>query len=197
MYYSLRGEVVHMSAGVAVIECGGVGYKCLTTINTQKNLNIGSEAKLYTHLNVREDAMELFGFSTQEELSAFRTLISVSGVGPKVGLAILTALSPQQISMAVATEDVKTITLAQGVGKKLAQRIILELKDKFKLDAQQEIKSGKVSAQTYSSGNVAKAVEALSVLGYSAADVSPFISTLDPSLPVEQLIGETLKLMGR
>ncbi len=197
MYYSLRGEVVHMSAGVAVIECGGVGYKCLTTINTQKNLNIGSEAKLYTHLNVREDAMELFGFSTQEELSAFRTLISVSGVGPKVGLAILTALSPQQISMAVATEDVKTITLAQGVGKKLAQRIILELKDKFKLDAQQEIKSGKVSAQTYSSGNVPKAVEALSVLGYSAADVSPFISTLDPSLPVEQLIGETLKLMGR
>jgi Holliday junction DNA helicase RuvA len=99
--------------------------------------------------------------------------------------------------MAVATEDVKTITLAQGVGKKLAQRIILELKDKFKLDAQQEIKSGKVSAQTYSSGNVPKAVEALSVLGYSAADVSPFISTLDPSLPVEQLIGETLKLMGR
>lgn len=197
MYYSLRGEVVHMSAGFAVIECGGVGYKCLTTINTQKNLNIGSEAKLYTHLNVREDAMELFGFSTQEELSAFRTLISVSGVGPKVGLAILTALSPQQISMAVATEDVKTITLAQGVGKKLAQRIILELKDKFKLDAQQEIKSGKVSAQTYSSGNVPKAVEALSVLGYSAADVSPFISTLDPSLPVEQLIGETLKLMGR
>ncbi|MEE3333120.1 MAG: Holliday junction branch migration protein RuvA [Ruminococcus sp.] len=197
MYYSLRGEVVHMSAGVAVIECGGVGYKCFTTINTQKNLNIGSEAKLYTHLNVREDAMELFGFSTQEELSAFRTLISVSGVGPKVGLAILTALSPQQISMAVATEDVKTITLAQGVGKKLAQRIILELKDKFKLDAQQEIKSGKVSAQTYSSGNVPKAVEALSVLGYSAADVSPFISTLDPSLPVEQLIGETLKLMGR
>lgn len=197
MYYSLRGEVVHMSAGVAVIECGGVGYKCLTTINTQKNLNIGSEAKLYTHLNVREDAMELFGFSTQEELSAFRTLISVSGVGPKVGLAILTALSPQQISMAVATEDVKTITLAQGVGKKLAQRIILELKDKFKLDAQQEIKSGKVSAQTYSSGNVPKAVEALSVLGYSAADVSPFISTLDPSMPVEQLIGETLKLMGR
>jgi Holliday junction DNA helicase RuvA len=186
-----------MSAGVAVIECGGVGYKCLTTINTQKNLNIGSEAKLYTHLNVREDAMELFGFLTQEELSAFRTLISVSGVGPKVGLAILTALSPQQISMAVATEDVKTITLAQGVGKKLAQRIILELKDKFKLDAQQEIKSGKVSAQTYSSGNVPKAVEALSVLGYSAADVSPFISTLDPSLPVEQLIGETLKLMGR
>ncbi|MBQ5398256.1 MAG: Holliday junction branch migration protein RuvA [Ruminococcus sp.] len=197
MYYSLRGEVIHIGAGVAVIECGGVGYKCLTTINTQKNLSVGSESKLFTHLNVREDAMELYGFSTQEELSAFKTLIGVSGVGPKVGLAILSALSPQQISMAVATGDVKTITLAQGVGKKLAQRIILELKDKFKLTDERELVSGVASAAAYSTGNVQKAIEALGVLGYSSADVSPFISTLDSSLPVEKLIGETLKLMGR
>lgn len=197
MYYSLRGEVIDLSAGIAVIECGGVGYKCFTTINTQKNLTVGSEAKLYTHLNVREDAMELFGFSSREELNAFKTLIGVSGVGPKVGLAILSALSPQQISMAVATGDVKTITLAQGVGKKLAQRIILELKDKFKLTSGDAPVSGGAAPAAYSSGNVPKAIEALGVLGYSAADVSPFIAKLDPSLPVEQLIGETLKMMGR
>ena len=197
MYYSVRGEVIHLSAGVAVVECGGVGYKCLTTMNTQKNLRIGDEAMLFTHLNVREDAMELFGFSTQEELATFKTLIGVSGVGPKVALAILSALTPQQISMAVATGDVKTITLAQGVGKKLAQRIILELKDKFKLGDGEIVSQGSGTVQAVDTGNIAKAIEALGVLGYSAADVSPFITTLDSSLPVEKLIGETLKMMGR
>jgi Holliday junction DNA helicase RuvA len=110
---------------------------------------------------------------------------------------ILSTFSSDEFNQAILSEDVNRLKSVKGLGVKSAQRLILELKDKFKLDAQQEIKSGKVSAQTYSSGNVPKAVEALSVLGYSAADVSPFISTLDPSLPVEQLIGETLKLMGR
>ena len=198
MYYSLRGEVIHVGPGIAVIECGGVGYKCQTTMNTQKNLHIGSEAKLYTYLSVRDDAMELFGFYTQEELSAYKLLIGVSGVGPKAGLAVLSALTPQQVGLAVASGDVKSITLAQGVGKKLAQRIILELKDKFSLgisDADAVIPAG--TAAPVSTGNVSKAVEALGVLGCSPSDVAPFISTLDPSLPVEKLIGETLKLMGR
>lgn len=197
MYYSVRGEVIHLENGIAVIECGGVGYKCQTTVNTQKNLRLGDEAKLYTYLNVREDAMELFGFYTQEELSAYKTLIGVSGVGPKVGLAILSALSPSRISLAIASGDVKTITLAQGVGKKLAQRIILELKDKFNIGADDD--SSAVSANTVNvtAGNVPKAIEALTVLGYSSSDVAPFISTLDENLPVERLIGETLKLMGR
>lgn len=195
MYYSVRGEVIHLENGIAVIECGGVGYKCQTTMNTQKNLTIGEEAKLYTYLNVREDAMELFGFYTREELSAYKTLIGVSGVGPKVGLAILSALSPNQIAMAVASGDVKTITLAQGVGKKLAQRIILELKDKFNIgvDSESPVTGNTVNV---TSGNVPKAIEALGVLGYSSSDVAPFIQTLDSSLPVERLIGETLKLMG-
>ncbi len=197
MYYSVRGEVISLAPGIAVVECAGVGYRCQTTINTQKNLAIGTEARLYTYLNVREDAMELFGFGTQEELSAFKTLIGVSGVGPKVGLAILSALSPQQISLAIASGDVKTITLAQGVGKKLAQRIILELKDKFNLGSSEQIAPGGAPASGYSTGNVPKAIEALGVLGYSSADVAPFISTLDSTLPVEQLIGETLKLMGK
>ena len=196
MYYSVRGNVIHIGQNIAVVECGGVGYKCQTTINTLKNLKLNAEAKLYTYLNVREDAMELFGFYTEEELSAFKTLIGVSGVGPKVGIAILSVLSPQQIALAIASDDLKSITMAPGVGKKLAQRIVLELKDKFKINTNSEsmIKGAKTTAAV---GNIPKAIEALSVLGYTAADVSPFISTLDPNLPVEQLIGETLKLMGR
>ena len=142
--------------------------------------------------------MELFGFYSEEELNAYKTLIGVSGVGPKVGLAILSAMSPQQLSLAIASGDVKTITLAQGVGKKLAQRLILELKDKFNFGSSEDFSaSGSGQVVTVSAGNVPKAIEALSVLGYSSADVSPFISTLDPTLPVEQLIGETLKMMGR
>ena len=196
MYYSVRGNVIHLGQNIAVVECGGVGYKCQTTINTLKNLKLNAEAKLYTYLNVREDAMELFGFYTEEELSAFKTLIGVSGVGPKVGIAILSVLSPQQIALAIASDDLKSITMAPGVGKKLAQRIVLELKDKFKINTNSEsvIKGAKTTAAV---GNIPKAIEALSVLGYTAADVSPFISTLDPNLPVEQLIGETLKIMGR
>ena len=198
MYYSLRGNIIHLGQNVAVIECAGVGYKCQTTINTLKNLKLNTEAKLYTHLNVREDAMELFGFYTEEELAAFKTLIGVSGVGPKVGLAILSVLTPQQISIAIASEDLKAITMAPGVGKKLAQRIVLELKDKFKITGENaaavNVSTGVAAVVN---GNVPKAVEALSVLGYTSTDVAPFISTLDPSLPVEKLIGETLKLMGR
>lgn len=196
MYYSVRGNVIHLGQNIAVVECGGVGYKCQTTINTLKNIKLNSEAKLYTYLNVREDAMELFGFYTEEELSAFKTLIGVSGVGPKVGIAILSVLSPQQIALAIASDDLKSITMAPGVGKKLAQRIVLELKDKFNINTSTEsaVKGTKAVANV---GNISKAIEALSVLGYSSADVSPFISTLDPNLPVEQLIGETLKLMGR
>ena len=197
MYYSVRGEVTNLGPGIAVIECGGVGYKCFTTINTQKNLSIGSEAKLYTYLSVREDAMELFGFYTEEEKNAYMNLIGVSGVGPKVGLAILSALTPSQVSMAIASGDIKTITMAQGVGKKLAQRIVLELKDKFNFGSDVELSVNGAVAAPAVSGNVPKAIEALSVLGYSSSDVAPFISTLDPEQPVEKLIGETLKLMGR
>ncbi len=198
MYYSVRGQVIHLEHNVAVIECGGVGYKCQTTINTQKNLKLNTETKLFTYLNVREDAMELFGFGTEMELSAFKTLISVSGVGPKVGLAILSVLTPQQISLAIASNDLKSITMAPGVGKKLAQRIVIELKDKFSLTSGNDasVQGGIASANT-SVGNVPKAIEALSVLGYSSSDVAPFITTLDTNLPVEKLIGETLKLMGR
>ena len=199
MFYSVRGKLIYMDATTAVVECGGVGYNCQTTMNTLKTLRLGDEVTLYTHLNVREDAMELFGFSTKTELDTFKTLIGVSGVGPKAGLAILSVLSPEQVAMAIATDDVKTITRAQGVGKKIAQRIVLELKDKLAKslatdDGMSQVTDAAVNAST---GNIPKAIEALGVLGYAPSDVSPVLATLDSALPVEQLIAQTLRQMGR
>lgn len=199
MLYSLRGRLIHTEPSVAVVECGGVGYKCLTTMNTQRSLpKLNEEAVLYTHLNVREDSVELFGFATLGELDCFKLLTGVSGVGPKAGLAILSELSPQQVAMAVVSSDSKTITRAQGVGPKLAQRIILELKDKIKgFTADNDSVKTEGSDMMFDSGNISKAVAALAVLGYSSADVTPVLSRLDSSMTVEQLISATLKEMGR
>ena len=124
MLYSVRGNVIHMEQGFVVIECAGVGYRCQTTLNTMKNIKNGTEATLYTYLNVREDAVELYGFYSTQELSCFKTLTSVSGVGPKMALSLLSELSPEQIAMCVSASDVKSLTRAQGVGPKLAQRTV-------------------------------------------------------------------------
>lgn len=195
MIYSVRGKLIHTENSAAVVECGGVGYLCQTTMNTLKTLKLNSEVTLYTYLNVREDAVDLFGFATQNELATFKTLISVSGVGPKAGLSVLSELTAEQVAMAIATDDIKTITRAQGIGKKIAQRIILELKDKLAKSEQTE--SGNVQMLQTAGGNVAKAIEALGVLGYTPADVSPILANFDAGLPVEQLIAMTLKQMGR
>lgn len=195
MIYSVRGKLIHTENSAAVVECGGVGYLCQTTMNTLKTLKLNSEVTLYTYLNVREDAVDLFGFATQNELATFKTLISVSGVGPKAGLSVLSELTAEQVAMAIATDDIKTITRAQGIGKKIAQRIILELKDK--LAKSEQTQSGNVQMPQTAGGNVAKAIEALSVLGYTPADVSPVLANFDAGLPVEQLIAMTLKQMGR
>ena len=196
MLYRLRGSLIHTEPSFAVIECAGVGYKCYTTMNTQRSLPaIGKEAVLYTHMNVREDAVDLFGFSSLAELNCFKLLTSVSGVGPKVGLAILSVLSPEQVAVAVAAGDFKTLTMAQGVGNKLAQRVILELKDKLKaLGGGEEVTAaaGVVNA----AGNAAEAVNALTVLGYTPSDVAPVVAKFDSSLPVEELIRLTLKAMA-
>lgn len=199
MFYSVRGKLIHMTSNSAVVECSGVGYNCQTTINTLKTLRLGDEVTLYTYLNVREDAMELFGFSAKTELETFKTLIGVSGVGPKAGLAILSELSPEQVAMAIATDDIKTITRAQGVGKKIAQRIVLELKDKLakSLASDDGFAVTQGAAANAATGNIPKAIEALGVLGYSPADVSGILAAMDSSLPVEQLIAQTLRQMGR
>ena len=196
MLYRLRGSLIHTEPSFAVIECAGVGYKCYTTMNTQRSLPaIGKEAVLYTHMNVREDAVDLFGFSSLAELNCFKLLTSVTGVGPKVGLAILSVLSPEQVAVAVAAGDFKTLTMAQGVGNKLAQRVILELKDKLKaLGGGEEVTAaaGVVNA----AGNAAEAMNALTVLGYTPSDVAPVVAKFDSSLPVEELIRLTLKAMA-
>lgn len=199
MLYSVRGKLIHTTTNSAVVECGGVGFHCQTTLNTLKALKQGSEVTLYTYLNVREDALELFGFATKAELETYKTLIGVSGVGPKVGLALLSELSPEQVAMAIATDDVKTITRAQGVGKKLAQRIILELKDKLAKAIGSDDSFANISqeASNAAAGNIPKAIEALGVLGYAPSDVSGVLASLDSTLPVEQLIAMTLRQMGR
>lgn len=196
MIYSVRGNLILMDAGFAVVECGGVGYRVQTSITTQKQLKLNTETMLYTYMNVREDAMELYGFASKGELSTFKMLIGITGVGPKVALAILSELSSEQIAMCVSSGDSKTLTRASGVGPKLAQRIVLELKDKIKGIADNEgfeISKGSVVVDT---GNVPKAVAALAVLGYSAADVTPILSKLDPNMSVEAMIAATLKQMA-
>lgn len=199
MLYSVRGKLIAIESNAAVVECGGVGYMCQTTMNTLKAVKLNTEVTLYTYLNVREDAVDLFGFATKAELETFKNLISVSGVGPKAGLAVLSELSPEQVAMAIASDDLKTITRAQGIGKKIAQRIVLELKDKLAKVAKEDSSFAQAAQNSVnvSAGNVPKAIEALGVLGYSPSDVSPVLATLDSALPVEQLISLTLKQMGR
>lgn len=199
MLYSVRGKLIAIESNAAVVECGGVGYMCQTTMNTLKAVKLNTEVTLYTYLNVREDAVDLFGFATKAELETFKNLISVSGVGPKAGLAVLSELSPEQVAMAIASDDLKTITRAQGIGKKIAQRIVLELKDKLAKTAKEDSSFAQAAQNSVnvSAGNVPKAIEALGVLGYSPSDVSPVLATLDSALPVEQLISLTLKQMGR
>ncbi len=201
MIYSLNGTLIHSEATFIVIECGGVGYKCLTTLNTQRLLpKLGERCTVYTHMLVREDAIELCGFAGQEELNCFKLLTSISGVGARLALALLSTLRPEQIAIAVSGGDSKTLTSAPGVGKKLAQRIILELKDKLKListpSSQAESDSTAAFVQAEQEGNIQKALGALAVLGYSSNDVLPFMSGIDPDLPVEEMIKQTLKKIG-
>ena len=196
MLYSLRGTFLHSEPGFVVVECGGVGYKCLTTMNTQRGLpKLGETVTLYTHLNVREDALDLFGFATQGELNCFKMLTAVTGVGPKVGLAILSELAPEQVAVAVAANDCKTLTRASGVGMKLAQRIVLELRDKVK-GAAMGSPEGQTVGVLSASGNAAEAVNALSVLGYTPSDAAAVVARLDSSLPVEEFIRLSLKAMA-
>ena len=201
MIYSLNGTLVHSGQGFVVIECGGVGYKCLVTMNTLRTLpKTGEKAMLYTHMLVREDAVELCGFATTDEMNCFRLLISISGVGAKVAIAILSELKPEQLALAVSMGDSKMLTKASGVGNKLAQRIILEMKDKIKKlgIASEAAPSGAPSAAVVSATvNISQAIGALAVLGYTPDDVMPFMTDIDPDMSVEQIIAQTLRAIGK
>ena len=200
--YSLRGKLTVKELGFAVIECAGVGYGCRTSYNTIARLGeIGSEAMLYTYLYVREDVVELFGFATQQELSCFKLLISVSGVGPKAAVSILSDVTPEKFAFIVASGDSKALTRTKGIGAKTAQRIVLELKDKIS----SESVSGSIAADASAlsavpagaaSDSVTEALEALMVLGYSQGEAAPVLGKLDPSLSTQELIKETLRIMA-
>ena len=202
MLYSVKGELIHLEPKMAVVSCGGVGFRLQITMNTARQLpSIGAETMLYTVMNVREDAMELFGFADQQELSSFKLLTGISGVGPKVGLSILSELTPERVALAVASGDFKALTKAAGVGPKLAQRIVLELKDKVGAGVTAPVSMGGVdlpaSVTVSASSNAAQAVQALSVLGFSATEASAAVGKLDSAQPVEVLVRDALKMLAR
>lgn len=199
MFYSLTGNIVKTGAGFVAIECGGVAFRCLTSNQTLYELSGDKQATLYTYLNVREDALDLFGFSSENELEWFRLLISVNGVGPKAALAILSELSPDNLALSISASDEKAISRAPGVGKKIAQRIILDLKDKvggLAGNSVSDVNMTKVSAVNDMS-NTSEAVAALSMLGYSQSEASVAVSKLDPTLSTEMLIRQALKLLSK
>lgn len=199
MYYYLNGTVAHVEPYLAVIDCGGVGYACRTTQNTLSYLKRGQQAKLYTYLNVREDAMELYGFSSESELSCFQMLLGVSGVGPKAALAMLSATTPEGLAASVITGDERALTAAQGVGKKIAQRVILELKDKLakgQLPAAGGESYGGSGVTVIPQNKASEAAAALAVLGYSAQEVAVALKGIDlESLPLEEIVRQALKKM--
>lgn len=198
MFYYLNGTVAHIEPYLAVIDCGGVGYACRTTTYTLASLKKGEPGKLYTYLNVREDAMELYGFATQEELTLFQQLISVSGVGPKAALSILSASTPANLALSIITGDEKALTCAQGVGKKIAQRVILELKDKLSKGQTISAGGGAVpgAAVTIIPDNkLSEASAALAVLGYSQSEINIALKDADLTQPLEQIIRQALKKM--
>ena len=196
MFYYLNGIVAHKEAYLAVIDCGGVGYACRTTAYTLSALNIGQKAKLFTHVNVKEDAFDIYGFSTTEELHLFQLLISVSGVGPKAGLAILSSNTPANLAMSIITGDERALTSAPGIGKKIAQRVILELKDK--LAKGQVVATGESYGGTgvtvIPENKASEAAAALAVLGYSRDEINAALRGIDlENLALEQIIRTALR----
>ena len=199
MFYYLDGTVAEILPGLAVIDCGGVGYACMATNNTLSQLKRGERKKLFTYLNVGESVFDLYGFASQNELNSFKLLLGVSGVGPKAALAILSTNTPEALAMSIVTGDEKALTAAQGIGKKIAQRIILELKDKMAKEtaAGLDFSGGKgVSAPAMFSSKATEAAAALGVLGYSGQEVQIALKGVDvENLPLEEIIRQSLKKM--
>ena len=207
MFYYINGKLTHLAPGFAVLDVGGVGYRLTvsgTTYNAMppRSASNPPSVRLYTHLAVREDDIELFGFATEAELSSFRMLISVSGVGPKAAMSVLSFLTPEKFALAVCTDDRKTIAKANGIGPKTAARIILELKDKMLRENGGELSSGGGALPEAGAadgpgggrGKLNEAMEALLVLGYTRAEASAALKDMDiASMELEEIIRKTLK----
>ncbi len=199
MLYNLKGTLTVSDVNFIVVECGGVGFKCFTTLNTVKEIGrIGDKVNVYTHLAVREDSMDLYGFASLSELEAFKLLITVSGIGPKAAVSILSELSPDKFALCIASGDSKAITRAQGVGKKTAERIVLELKDKMVSISSGDASQAVASASSVMEGSgSAEAVEALVALGYSQSDAAVVVGSMDKSLSVDEMIRQGLKRLAK
>jgi len=205
MFYYISGKLAYATPTIAVIDAGGVGYKLTISENTYNSLpprhSVDSPvAKLFTYMAVREDGIELFGFASETELSSFKMLLSVSGVGPKAAISILSLLTPEKFALAVCTEDRKTISKANGIGPKTAARIILELKDKLlkETDLNEAANSSieSVSPIKTNSGKLAEAQDALLVLGYSRSEALNVLKSIDTqTLELEEIIKKALKLL--
>ena len=196
MIYSVKGELVAVEPNLAVVECGGVGYACRTTANTIAALKLGTVVKLFTYLSVREDAVELFGFADFSELNCFKMLISVTGVGPKAALSILSGMTPQAFALCVASGDSKSLTMAPGIGKKIAERIVLELKDKVSKENLNTSSDALIPAAA-PSNSFAEAVSALMVLGYTNAEASKALSGMPQDTPTDEFIKAGLKKLAK
>ena len=200
MFYYINGVVAELEPNLAVVDCGGVGYALNTTAYTIGQLKIGEKAKLYTYLNVREDCFELFGFAGKSEKRCFELLLGVSGVGPKAALSILSVTSPEALIMNIATGNDKALTAAPGVGKKIAQRIVLELKDKLAAEAGQSVSqdAGFAAPIAAGGGKRADAEAALAVLGYAPAEIGAALKNIDvDALTLEEIIKTALRQMIR
>ena len=198
MIYSLSGTLIHKEASLAVVECGGVGYACRTIQTTLAAIGaIGSQVMLYTHLSVRDDAVELFGFADREELSCFQMLITVSGIGPKAAISILSDLTPNRFALLVASGDSSALTKVKGIGKKSAERIVVDLKDKL-AKTNPAVEGMPMNAgNATGTDNLSEALAALCVLGYRQEEVMPVLLKQSEDLSAEELIRLTLREMGR
>jgi len=205
MFYYLNGTVAEIDANLAVIDCGGVGYACATTNYTLSQLKKGERAKLFTYMNIntnaKDDVVELFGFAGQSELKSFKMLINVNGVGPRAALSILSSTTPANLAMSIVTEDEKALMAAPGIGKKIAQRIILELKDKLSKEQGSAAFAdlpGAGIAVSRPGTKAAEASAALAVLGYGSQEINAALRGIDmEKLSLEEVIRQALKQMVR
>lgn len=197
MFAYISGKVNYKSKDYIVVDVSGIGYKVHTSMNSLGKLSNDDEVKMFTYVHIREDIMDIYGFLTKEELGIFELLISVSGVGPKAALSVLSVTDPSKFSLAVINSDIKVLTSAQGIGKKIAQRIILELKDKISKEQLEYIKTIKendldIALSQKTAAN--EAISALMVLGYSPAEANKSVANIyNENLNVENLIKAALK----
>lgn len=204
MFYYLSGELAYRDMNTCVVDCGGVGYKLTVSLITSDELltKVGKQVKLYTHLAVREDGVELFGFGSNEERECFNRLIGVSGVGPKVAMSVLSTMTPDKLALAICTEDIKAIAKAPGIGAKGAARIVLELKDKISKEMISEGLMSKSSSRTaptlIANSTLSEATEALAVLGYDKNTIMSALTGIDPAgKDVGEIIRLALKKLAR